>query len=117
MRIHISKIILFFAFSVFLTHDVLPHIHFDDHSQQTAGHQIPAAESDHLILEHQIDDNFTVNKVIKVHDLTASFIQFYISYPHQDYLSNEQYTFDKYRSAYISYLSISVLKDRAPPVL
>lgn len=117
MRNYISKIVLFFAFSIFLTHDVLPHIHFDDHLQQSAEHNIPAAESDHLILEHQIDDNFTVNKALKIHELTSSLILFYVSDPLHNYLLKEQFTFDKYRSSYRSYLSLSVLKDRAPPVL
>ena len=116
MQINLSKIVLFLAFSVFLTHDVLPHIHFDDHAEHSTEHKAPDTEQDHLILEHHIDENFTGNKEIIVQDLNSSIILFYISAPLHNQLSEKQFTFDRYRSNYISFHSLRVSKDRAPPV-
>ncbi len=64
MRFAGIKFILLLTFSVFLVHDYLPHLHFDDHSE-VHSHHLGNDEHDHdddSALSHNIDHVFVSKK-------------------------------------------------------
>lgn len=115
MPIYISKIIVLFAFSLFLAHDVMPHFHFNDYAQHSNEHNQLDTETDHIVLEHQIDENFTVSKVLKINTLTVLFKEFYNIDQLKIILSIEEFTVPDFSISYNSNYTFCQLQDRAPP--
>lgn len=63
MQINSIKFILLTVFTIFLVHDIIPHIHIDEHSDEYESKEMSHESNDHgLILDHHIDDNFISKK-------------------------------------------------------
>ena len=117
MRYYLSIIVVFFAFSVYLTHDALPHLHLDDHAHHDSEKQEPADETGHLVLTHHIDDTFTFNKVIKIKDLSVTASDLYLSGLQKINIPKEQFHFSDHTEKYKSQLIPKISGNRAPPCI
>lgn len=63
MRLQSVKFLLIIAFSIFLVHDFLPHLHFDEHSEPHRHHMDKDDHHDHEpLLSHNIDHVFVSKK-------------------------------------------------------
>ena len=62
MRLPVIKSILIITFSIFLAHDFLPHLHFDEHSEPHSHHMDKDDHHDEPLLSHNIDHVFVSKK-------------------------------------------------------